>query len=164
ERRSARGRKPSMNTPARAVGAAANADSAIKAMAEQPPITDDRYARLSRMIATDQCVILDGATGTELIKTGRQEPELEERVWGLTALLDSPQEVEAVHRGYIDVGCDVICTSTWGLPTALRDGGQRLSEFSQPVHWMDVARDAVALARHAATAASRDDQVAVAFS
>src|SRR5881394_1386465 len=108
-----------MNMPARAVGAAAKVDSAIEAATDQTAATDGRYARLSRMIATDQCVILDGATGTELIKTSRQEPEVEERVWGLTALLDSPQEVEAVHRGYIDVGCDVICTSTWGLPTAL---------------------------------------------
>jgi S-methylmethionine-dependent homocysteine/selenocysteine methylase/SAM-dependent methyltransferase len=143
---------------------AADVDSAIEEAREQSPVVDDRYARLTRMIATDQCVILDGATGTELIKTGRQEPELEERVWGLTALLDSPREVEAVHRSYIDVGCDVICTSTWGLPTALRDGGQRLSEFSEPVHWMDVARDAVSLARDAARSAGREDEVAVAFS
>ena len=118
--------------------------------ADQPTGTADRYARLTRMIATDQCVILDGATGTELIKVGGAQAGEEERVWGLTALLDSPQEVEAVHRSYIDVGCDVICTNTWGLPTALRDGGQRLSAFAEPVHWMDVARRAVSLARDAA--------------
>ncbi len=116
------------------------------------------------MIATDQCVILDGATGTELIKVGGERPEVEEHVWGLTALVDDPQHVKSVHRGYIDVGCDVICTSTWGLPTALRDGGQRLSELSEPVHWMDIARRAVRLAREAARDANREDQVAVAFS
>jgi S-methylmethionine-dependent homocysteine/selenocysteine methylase/SAM-dependent methyltransferase len=124
----------------------------------------NRYARLTKMIATDQCVILDGATGTELIKVGGQHPDVEERVWGLTALLDAPQDVEAVHRSYIDVGCDVICTSTWGLPTALRDGGQKLSELSESVHWMDVARQAVALGRSAARKAGREDEVAVAFS
>jgi S-methylmethionine-dependent homocysteine/selenocysteine methylase/SAM-dependent methyltransferase len=132
--------------------------------ADQPTGTADRYARLTRMIATDQCVILDGATGTELIKGGGPQPGEEERVWGLTALLDTPQEVESVHRSYIDVGCDVICTSTWGLPTALRDGGQRLSAFAEPVHWMDVARRAVALARDAAIEAGRADETAVAFS
>jgi S-methylmethionine-dependent homocysteine/selenocysteine methylase/SAM-dependent methyltransferase len=132
----------------------------------KPPSTAprDRYERLTRMIATDQCVILDGATGTELIKLGGQHPEVEERVWGLTKLLDAPDEVQAVHRSYIDVGCDVICTSTWGLATALRDGAGRLSDRSEPVHWMDVARRAVSLARDAAGQAGRADETAVAFS
>jgi S-methylmethionine-dependent homocysteine/selenocysteine methylase len=124
----------------------------------------ERYARLARMIATDHCVILDGATGTELIKIGGDHPEVEEHVWGLTTLLEAPDQVQSVHRGYINVGCHVISTSTWGLPTALRDGGQRLSGFSEPVHWMDVARRAVRVARDAAREAGREDEVAVAFS
>jgi S-methylmethionine-dependent homocysteine/selenocysteine methylase/tRNA1(Val) A37 N6-methylase TrmN6 len=124
----------------------------------------DRYARLTRMIATEQCVILDGANGTELIKVRGKRPEVEENVWGLTALLDAPDDVAHVHHSYIDVGCDVICTNTWGLPTALRDGGTRLSGFSEPVHWMDIARRAVGLAREAASDAGRADEVAVAFS
>src|ERR1700756_2572295 len=121
-----------------------------------------RYARLARMIATDQCVILDGANGTELIKVRGGPPEVEEHVWGLTALLDAPQDVARVHRSYIDVGCDVVCTNTWGLPTALRDGAVRLSEPSEPVHWMDIVRRAVGLARSAAQEAGRADEVAIA--
>src|ERR1700733_15657163 len=104
---------------------------------------DSRYEHLTRMIAADECVILDGATGTELIKVRDKDPEVEEHVWGLTALLDAPDEVTHVHRNYIDVGCDVVCTNTWGLPTALRDGGARLAEYSESVHWMDIARRAV---------------------
>jgi S-methylmethionine-dependent homocysteine/selenocysteine methylase/SAM-dependent methyltransferase len=126
--------------------------------------TVDRYARLARMIATDQCVILDGANGTELIKVRGVRPEVEEHVWGLTALLDAPGDVARVHRSYIDVGCDVVCTNTWGLPTALRDGTARLSDSSEPVHWMDVVRRAVSLARSAAQDAGRADEVAIAFS
>ncbi|HEX3688767.1 MAG TPA: homocysteine S-methyltransferase family protein [Solirubrobacteraceae bacterium] len=126
--------------------------------------TVDRYARLTRMIATDQCVILDGANGTELIKVRGGPPEVEEHVWGLTALLDAPEDVARVHRSYIDVGCDVVCTNTWGLPTALRDGPTRLSESSEPVHWMDIVRRAVGLARSAAQDAGRADEVAIAFS
>jgi S-methylmethionine-dependent homocysteine/selenocysteine methylase/SAM-dependent methyltransferase len=126
--------------------------------------TVDRYARLTRMIATDQCVILDGANGTELIKVRGGRPEVEEHVWGLTALLDAPEDVARVHRSYIDVGCDVVCTNTWGLPTALRDGATRLSESSEPVHWMDIVRRAVGLARSAAQDAGRADEVAIAFS
>jgi S-methylmethionine-dependent homocysteine/selenocysteine methylase len=124
----------------------------------------DRYARLAQLIATDRCVLLDGAVGTELIEVGGQRPEVEEHLWGMTAILDSPAEVKAVHRRYVDVGCDVISTNTWGLPTALRDGGPQLWESSGPVHWMDVARNGVRVARAAAAEAGRGDEVAVAFS
>ncbi len=123
-----------------------------------------RYERLARLIATDHAVIMDGATGTELIRVAGERPELEEHLWGLTALLEAPDDVKAVHRRYVDVGCDVICTDTWGLATALRDGQARLWETSEPIHWMDVARRAVRLAREAAAEAGRADEVAVAFS
>jgi hypothetical protein len=73
---------------------------------------EGRYARLTRLIGTDHPVIMDGATGTELIRVAGQRPELEEHLWGLTAILESPNDVKAVHRRYIDVGCDVICTDT----------------------------------------------------
>jgi S-methylmethionine-dependent homocysteine/selenocysteine methylase/SAM-dependent methyltransferase len=130
------------------------------------PVVKDagNYARLAGMIATDQCVILDGAVGTELIKQAGHNKDVDEHVWGLTALVDSPEAVKGLHRSYIDVGCDVICTNTWGLPTALRDGGSKLDGFSEPIHWMDIARRAVRLARDAAAEAGRESDVAVAFS
>jgi S-methylmethionine-dependent homocysteine/selenocysteine methylase/SAM-dependent methyltransferase len=123
-----------------------------------------RYERLARLIATDHPVIMDGATGTELIRVGGERPELEEHLWGLTAILENPGDVKAVHRRYVEVGCDVICTDTWGLATALRNGQARLWETSEPIHWMDLARRGVRLAREAATEAQREDDVAVAFS
>jgi S-methylmethionine-dependent homocysteine/selenocysteine methylase/SAM-dependent methyltransferase len=129
-----------------------------------PTGTETRYERLARLIATDQVVMMDGATGTELIRVAGERPELEEHLWGLTALLEAPADVKAVHRRYVDVGCDVICTDTWGLATALRDGQARMWETSEPIHWMDVARRAVRLAREAAAEGGRADEVAVAFS
>src|SRR5207245_2547858 len=42
-----------------------------------------RYARMMRLVATDHCVILDGANGTELIDVGGERPEVEEHLWGL---------------------------------------------------------------------------------
>ncbi len=126
--------------------------------------SEGRYARLARLIATDQPVIMDGATGTELIRVRGERPELEDHLWGLTAILEAPADVKAVHRRYIDVGCDVISTNTWGLATALRDGRANLWESTEPVHWMDVARRGVRLAREAADEAQREYEVAVAFS
>jgi S-methylmethionine-dependent homocysteine/selenocysteine methylase/SAM-dependent methyltransferase len=132
-----------------------------QAEAERP---ESPHERLLRLIASERCVFLDGAVGTELIEVGGQRPEADEHLWGVTAILDAPAEVKAVHRRYVDVGCDVISTNTWGLPTALRAGSLQLGEGSAPVHWMDVARRAVQLARGAATEAGRGDEVAVAFS
>jgi S-methylmethionine-dependent homocysteine/selenocysteine methylase/SAM-dependent methyltransferase len=132
-----------------------------QAEAERP---ETPHERLLRLIASERCVFLDGAVGTELIEVGGQRPEADEHLWGVTAILDAPAEVKAVHRRYVDVGCDVISTNTWGLPTALRAGSLQLGEGSEPVHWMDVARRAVQLARGAATEAGRGDEVAVAFS
>jgi S-methylmethionine-dependent homocysteine/selenocysteine methylase/SAM-dependent methyltransferase len=125
-----------------------------------------RYERIRKMIAEDECVILDGAMGTELIKVrGGDQPE-SEHLWGLTALLDAPEDVARVHRSYIDVGCDVVCTNTWGLATALRDGGVdgHRAGGVEPVHWMDLTRRAVSIARDAAASAGRADEVAIAFS
>jgi len=125
---------------------------------------EGRYERLARLIATDRAVIMDGATGTELIRVAGERPELEEHLWGLTAILESPADVKAVHRNYVDVGCDLICTDTWGLATAVRNGGAPVWDTGEPVHWMDVARRGVRLAREAAADAGRGDEVAVAFS
>jgi len=125
---------------------------------------ETRYERLNRLIATDQTVIMDNATNTELIRVANERPKIEKHLWGLTAIIESPADVKAVHRRYVDVGCDLICTDTWGLATALRHGQARLWETSEPVHWMDVARRAVRLAREAAEEGGRAGEVAVAFS
>jgi Homocysteine S-methyltransferase len=142
----------------------APAPSVANASAIGDPGAEDRYARIRRLIGTDRCVLLDGATGTELIDVGGERPEAEEHLWGVTAILDSPDQVKAVHRRYVDAGCDVISTNTWGLPTALREGGPKLWESLGPIHWMDVARGGVRLARAAAEEAQRGAEVAVAFS
>jgi S-methylmethionine-dependent homocysteine/selenocysteine methylase len=116
------------------------------------------------LVARDRCVILDGAVGTELIEVGGQRPEAEEHLWGVSAILDAPEDVRRVHRRYVDLGCDVISTDTWALPTALRGGATMLGDPAEPVHWMDVARRGVRLARAAAAEGGRGDEVAVAFS
>jgi S-methylmethionine-dependent homocysteine/selenocysteine methylase/SAM-dependent methyltransferase len=122
------------------------------------------HARIMDLVASQRCVVLDGATGTELIEVLGDRPELEEHLWGLSAILDAPDDVRAVHRRYAAAGCDVVTTDTWGLPTALRDGAPRIWSSSRPVHWMDVARQGVRLAREAIAETGREGEVAVAFS
>jgi len=131
----------------------------------QAPVAASRYSRIAQSIATDRCVVLDGAIGTELIDVTGERPEVEEHLWGITAIIDQPAQVKAVHRRYVDAGCDVVSTNTWGLPTAVREHRpELLNGGSRPVHWMDVARQGVRLARAAAEEGGRGDEVAVAFS
>jgi S-methylmethionine-dependent homocysteine/selenocysteine methylase/SAM-dependent methyltransferase len=122
------------------------------------------HGRIMELIAEGRCVVLDGATGTELIEVAGDRPELEEHLWGLSGILDAPDDVRAVHRRYAEAGCDVVTTDTWGLATALRDGAPRIWGSSRPVHWMDVARQGVRLAREAIAETGREGEVAAAFS
>ena len=98
--------------------------------------TASAYQRIAEMIAADQCVVLDGGTATELHGAG-DRPGDDEGLWGTRALVRAPEQVMDVHRRYAQIGCDVISTNTWGLPSALREDGPRLWESTRPVHWMD---------------------------
>jgi S-methylmethionine-dependent homocysteine/selenocysteine methylase/SAM-dependent methyltransferase len=123
-----------------------------------------RYERIAQLIATDRCVVLDGAIGTELIDVSGERPEVEEHLWGVTAIVREAARVREVHSRYVEAGCDVLSTDTWGLPSAVREGATQLPDGPQPVHWMDVARQGIRLARRAAAEGGRDEQCAVAFS
>ena len=123
-----------------------------------------RYDRIEALIGSGRCVVLDGATGSELIEVIGHRPEVEDHLWGTTAILESPEKVRDLHRQYVDVGCDVISTDTWAIPTALRAEASHAWDPTGSVHWMDVARAGIRLAREAADESGRGDEVAVAFS
>ena len=74
-------------------------------------------------------------------------PREDEALWGTWALVHQPDAVRDVHRAYLDAGCDVISTNTWGLTGEL-DRRARAA-FSTPVHWMDIARRGLRVGREA---------------
>src|ERR671931_585276 len=120
------------------------------------------YRRVEDLIAAERCVILDGGIATEL---GRRLPDVErgrdEALWGTWALVHEPDVVREVHRAYIDLGCDVISTNTWGLTAEMQTA--RAGHLA-PLHWMDVARRGVEIGREAIAEAGKDGEVALAFS
>ena len=123
------------------------------------------YERVARLIADGRCVILDGGVGTELPKAAWASDALDESLWGTRALVKAPDAVLDVHRRYVEAGCDVISTNTWGLASVLAgQGPAQWEERDGPVHWMDVARRAVRLARRAIAEQGREGECAVAFS
>jgi S-methylmethionine-dependent homocysteine/selenocysteine methylase/SAM-dependent methyltransferase len=113
------------------------------------------YDALLKGLAEQRCLILDGAVGTELPDEALSAGPYDERLWGVRALATTPQDVQAVHRRYVDVGCDVITTNTWGLATAVSVGDG---------HWLEVARRGVQVARAAVAEGGRQGRTAVAFS
>src|SRR5918997_1669972 len=128
------------------------------------PAMADRYARIAQQIASDRCVVLDGAIGTELIDVTGERPETEEHLWGIPSIADHPPEERGGPRRYADAGCDVLTTDTRGLPTGVREGRPQLFKGTRPIHWMDVARQGVRLARAAAADAGREGKIAAGFS
>ena len=91
--------------------------------------------------------VLDGATGSELLRRGVAAAG---RLWGVGALLEDPGAVTALHRDYAAAGAEALTAATFRVtPYALRGAGleDRAGEL---------ALLAVRLAREGAAEAGRD--------
>jgi S-methylmethionine-dependent homocysteine/selenocysteine methylase len=116
---------------------------------------------LEAMFADDRCVVLDGGVATELERLGAG-PGPQGGLWGTWALYTAPNAVLDVHRAYAASGCHTISTNTWSIlsaPEFERAGSSR----PEVVHWMDVARAGIRLARQGIAEAGREGRCAVAF-
>ena len=122
------------------------------------------YARLQGLLTEERCVILDGGIATEVSRrVPPPEGDRDEPLWGTSALMQAPDAVLDVHRSYVDAGCDVISTNTWGIASALELDAQP-GRTGLPLHWMDVARRGVRVGRQAIADGGRTSEVALAFS
>ena len=125
----------------------------------------DSYKRIERLIAADQCVILDGGVATELERLGLKEFRISDKeLWGSWALYNAPQAVLEVHRRYATAGCDIISTNTWATMQAQEMEVRSMVGRVELGHWMDVVRLGIRLAQRAIGEAEKAYQCAVAFS
>ena len=90
--------------------------------------------------------LADGATGTMLQANGLETGRIPE-----TWILEQPQQIRALHRAYVDAGCDIILTCSFGgtryrlagdgLASQVRQVNQRAAELAR-----EVAGDAIFVA------------------
>ncbi len=130
---------------------------------DQP--SSNAYLRVADKFASQQCVILDGGIGTELQRQGVEGFRLSDTShWGIEAITYAPDAVVSVHKKYVDAGCHVVTTNTYAILDAPENAGGRPNQQKQPLHWMDIARKGVLLARDAIEACDKQEHCAVAFS
>ena len=96
------------------------------------------------LIAANGCLVLDGAMGTQLFAAGLtagDPPEL----WNV----DHPDRIQAIHREYVEAGCDVVLTNSFG------GGRHRLKLHSLEGRAHELNAAAAAAARAVADEAER---------
>ena len=120
------------------------------------------YRKLEEMLAAERCVVLDGGVATELERRQRSNVAPDPELWGTWALFRAPQAVLDVHRSYVDAGCNVLSTDTWSI-LSTPELELRAGPAGEAVHWMDVARLGIRLARRAIEEGGRVNECAVAF-
>ena len=81
-----------------------------------------RYNKLVQRILADECILIDGATGTEIERRG--VPQLE-NAWNGGGALSHPEILRAVHEDYLRLGAEIIISNTFATHYyALRDAGE----------------------------------------
>ncbi|MBA3434744.1 MAG: homocysteine S-methyltransferase family protein [Actinobacteria bacterium] len=121
------------------------------------------YRNLEEMLTAERCIVLDGGVATELERRQGGVTDPDPELWGTWALFRAPQAVLDVHRSYVDAGCNVLSTDTWSILSAPEHELRLGPSSGEAVHWMDVARLGIRLARRAIDEGGRTNDCAVAF-
>jgi S-methylmethionine-dependent homocysteine/selenocysteine methylase len=69
-----------------------------------------RYSELMQRIHAGECILIDGATGTEIERRG--VPQLE-NAWNGGGALSHPEILRAVHEDYLRLGAEIIISNTF---------------------------------------------------
>jgi 5-methyltetrahydrofolate--homocysteine methyltransferase len=96
-------------------------------------------SRFLEALRSGRVLLMDGAMGTELQRTGLRPGECGE-AWNLT----HPDRVRAIHQAYVDAGAEVLLTNTFQAHPS------HLAGFGLEDHLEEINRQAGALARKAA--------------
>ena len=82
----------------------------------------NRYSSLMKRVQGGECILIDGATGTEVERRG--VPQLE-NAWNGGGALSHPEIVKKIHKDYINLGAEIVISNTFATTKhALEDAGQ----------------------------------------
>ncbi|WP_171121357.1 MULTISPECIES: betaine--homocysteine S-methyltransferase [unclassified Ruegeria] len=84
---------------------------------------------LNTFLETNDTILADGATGTNLFNMGLQSGDAPE-LWNV----DSPEKIKALYQGSVDAGSDLFLTNTFGGTSArlkLHDAQNRVAELNR---------------------------------
>ncbi|MBM3942680.1 MAG: methionine synthase [SAR202 cluster bacterium] len=115
----------------------------------------DRIATLKSLLASGKILVMDGAMGTAIQARrltaqdfgGPQYEGCNEHL-----VLTRPDVIGDIHQGYLDAGADILETNTFGATSVV------LAEYGLAQEARRINREAAALARRLADAASTPDQ------
>ena len=123
------------------------------------------YTHIQQKLQSEECVVLDGDIATELQALGARYFQLSDSDhWGFEALHHAPDTVFEVHKRYIAAGCDIVTTNTYGILDAPTARVNKPAKGAESLHWIDLARESITLARSAIHEFKKDGECAVAFS
>ena len=71
----------------------------------------DRYYNLMQRIAAGECILIDGATGTEVERRGVVKNK---KIWNGAGALSDPDVVRQIHEDYLHHGAEIIISNTFG--------------------------------------------------
>ena len=75
-----------------------------------------------KRVKDGECILIDGATGTEVERRG--VPQLE-NAWNGGGALSHPEIVKKIHKDYINLGAEIVISNTFATTKhALEDAGQ----------------------------------------
>jgi homocysteine S-methyltransferase len=91
-------------------------------------------------LETNDILLLDGATGTELDRRG---VDIGLPLWSARAIIDAPEVLGEVHRAYLDAGAGAVTTNTF------RTHARSLAKAGMESQAGALTHQAVAIARQA---------------
>ncbi|NNE63162.1 MAG: homocysteine S-methyltransferase family protein, partial [Gammaproteobacteria bacterium] len=99
-----------------------------------------QYNKLMQRIRAGECILSDGATGTEIERRG--VPQLD-NAWNGGGALSHPEVLRTVHEDYLRLGAEIIIANTFATHYyALRDAGEEQNFEAYNRRGVEVALEA----------------------
>ena len=87
-----------------------------------------RYVELIKEMHLGKCIMIDGATGTELERRG--VPQIP-NAWNGGGALSHPEILEQIHKEYIELGAKIIITNTFATGKHTLEDANQIHNFEK---------------------------------